>query len=97
MELDTGAAVTLISEATCHQLWPDRPLQECITRLCTYAGEQIQVLGQLEVAVQSGDQHATLPLLVVQVKGASLLSRDWLHHIKLDWQEIHRFQGGDTV
>ena len=60
MELDTGAAVTLMSESTCRQLWPDRPLQLCTMRLCTYSGEQLPVVGQLEVVVECGDQSATL-------------------------------------
>jgi len=79
MELDTGAAVTLMSESTCRQLWPDRPLQ-------------LPTVGQLEVVVEYGDQSATLPLYVMQGKGSSLLGRDWLSHLRLDWKEIHQLQ-----
>ena len=31
MELDTGAAVSLVSESTYQEYWPDRQLQECKT------------------------------------------------------------------
>jgi len=90
MELDTGAAVTLMSESTCRQLWPGRPLQLCTMRLHTYSGEQLPVVGQLEVVVECGEQSATLPLYVVQCKGSSILGRDWLSHLRLDWKEIHQ-------
>ena len=52
MELDTGAAVSLVSESTYQEYWPDRQLQECQTRLSTYSGEPLSVLGTLEVEVQ---------------------------------------------
>jgi len=53
----TGSACqwnwTLVSESTYRRLWPNRPLQECLMRLHTYSGEQLTVLGQLHVQVQS--------------------------------------------
>ncbi|MDD9818931.1 MAG: RNase H-like domain-containing protein, partial [Gammaproteobacteria bacterium] len=97
MELDTGAAVTLVSESTYRRLWPYRPLQECPMKLRTYSGEQLTVLGQLHVQVQSGVQSANLPLVVVQGDGSSLLGRDWLLHLRLDWKEIHHLQTTDPV
>jgi len=65
MELDTGAAVSLVSESTYKQLWLTNSLQESFTRLRTYTGEQINVLRKLDVEVQSGDQCANRPLLVM--------------------------------
>ena len=85
MELDTGAAVSLVSEYTYRRLCPYRPLQETTTRLRTYFGEQLMVLGQLDVEVQYRVQRAHLPLCVIQGEGSSLLGRDWLRHLCLDW------------
>ncbi len=65
MEIDTGAAVTLISESTYHHLGL-RPLQPTTARLCTYSGEALGVLGKLEVEVQLGQQQEKLPLLVIK-------------------------------
>ena len=79
MELDTGAAVSLVSECTYRRLCPNKPLQETTTRLRTYSGEQLVILGQLEVEVQYGAQRARLPLCVVH--GTSLLGQDWLQHL----------------
>ena len=44
------------------------------------------------VEVQSGDQCANLPLLVVQGEGSNLLGRDWLLHLRLDWKQIHNLK-----
>ena len=40
----------------------------------------------MEVAY--GDQHKTLPLLVVAGEGPSLIGWDWLLQIQLDWQQL---------
>ena len=38
-----------------------------------------------------------MPLVVVQGDGSSLLGRDWLLHLRLDWKEIHHLQTTDPV
>ena len=38
------------------------------------------------------DQQEELPLLVVRGTGASLLGRNWLQKIRLNWQEVHQLQ-----
>ena len=73
MERDTGAAVSLVSEYIYRRLCPNKPLQETTTCLRTYSGEQLMVLGQLDVEVQDRAQRAHLPLCVVQGEGSSLL------------------------
>ena len=93
MELDTGAAVSLVSESTYQEYWPDRQLQECKTRLSTYSGEPLGVLGTLEVEVQYGEQRAHLPLVVLKGEGPSLFGRNWLESVRLDWKRIHQVQG----
>ena len=93
MEVDTGAAVSLISEATYRSmgdLWLQ--LNPTTVYICTYSGEQPEVLGSLEVAVKYGNQKADLTLLMAKGFGPSLLGRDWLSAIRLDWKSltIHR-------
>ena len=46
------------------------------------------VLGT-EVAVSYQGQSATLPLVVVKGQGPTLLGRNWLGKIRLNWGEIH--------
>ena len=47
----------------------------------------IEVLGVANVNVPFQEQHKQLQLLVVGVP--SLLCRDWLSKIKLNWEELH--------
>ena len=90
MELDTGAAVSLVLESTYQEYWPDRQLQ---TQLSTYSGEPLGVLGTLEVEVQYEELRAHLPLFVLKGEGPSLFGRNWLESVRLDWKRIHQVQG----
>ena len=92
MEVDTGATLSLISQATYRKLWTKGdapPLHRTEARLKSYAGEPIAVEGSINVDVKYLDQYASLPLLVVTGDGPSLLGRDWLKHFKLDWSQLN--------
>ena len=89
MELDTGAAYTIISEQSRKTHFPELKLRPSSVRLKTYTDEKIDVLGQLHVHVKYGDQDAPLVLLVVGGDGPSLLGRNWLRYIRLDWKKIN--------
>lgn len=100
MEVDTGASLSLISEVTLNQVWeagsaPE--LQPCDVKLRSYTGEEIPVKGTITVSVQHGEQRQELPLLVVRGGGPSLLGRDWLDKLPLDWREIFRMQSGENL
>ena len=43
------------------------------------------MLGTIDVLVKYGNQETTLPLLVVKGEGPSLLGRNWLEKIQLNW------------
>ena len=76
MELDTGAAISIICQNTRQALFADLKLRRSILRLNTYTEEQIQVTGQLHVAVQYGSQQEKL-VLIVAGNGPSLFGRNW--------------------
>ena len=88
MELDTGAAVSLISEETYRKLLPTSALKPTSVNLRTYTGQSMSVAGQIEVEVRYQQQTHTLPLFVVTGEGPSLLGRNWLKHLILDWKTI---------
>lgn len=95
MEIDTGAAVSLISRRTYRTVWPagNRPeLQPSSIRLRTYSGQIIQVLGEISVVATYQNQSKRLPLLVVPTDGPSLFGRDWLKELQLDWKQLHHVQ-----
>ena len=72
MKLDTGSAVTLVSEHMYKSKWPETPLQISSAKLCTYSNESLEVLGQIEATVQYNEQIAKVPLIVVKGNGQSL-------------------------
>ena len=88
MELDTGAAVSIISEQEHQRLFPSSSLRPSNTLLQTYTGDPMVVAGEMTAAVQYKTQSCTLPLVVVAGNGPALLGRDWLRHIHLDWKTI---------
>ena len=95
MEVDTGASLSLISEEAYLSVWTDSnrpPLQTTNICLQTYTGEKISVVGSLQVEVSHNNQTKQLPLLVVKGQGPSLLGRDWMNKLTLDWQTIHNVQ-----
>ena len=79
MELDTGAAFSLVAENVFRQSFPEKKLVHTNIRLCAYSGDSIEVLGSTDINVTYKDQAACLPLLVVKHNGPSLLGRNWLH------------------
>ena len=95
MELDIGATLSVISEQTYHKLFSNGKaptLKTVTTKLTTYTGETIDILGEVEVTFQYKGQEKKLSLLVVTVEGPSLLGCDWLSNIKLDWSQLSHLQ-----
>ena len=84
-QLHTGAAVPLMSEQTYWAMFPDTPLQETKTTFKTYSGKPLRVVGQREVRVVIAGQTAKLPLTVVAGNGPTLLGRNRLWIIRLNW------------
>ena len=79
MELDTVAAVSLMSEQTYQTMFPDIPLKETKTTLKMYSGEPLRVIGQRDVQVKIAGQTANLPLTVVAGNGATPRQLALLH------------------
>ncbi|KAL3974523.1 interleukin 1 receptor-like 1 [Sarotherodon galilaeus] len=91
MEVDTGASASVISQATYHSLWHSvgAPAhQETEISLRQYTGECILLLGAIEVHAAYQGQETAATLLVVKGEGPSLLGRDLLQKIRLNWREI---------
>ena len=75
IEVDTGAAHSLISEKTFESLWPGRSLNPTTIRLQSYSKEPIPVKGCCYVNVEYEGQTGEMPLLIVGGSGPTLLGR----------------------
>ena len=97
MELDTGASVSLMSEEVFQQIGGGVVLRESKAKLLTYTGEPIDVAGCADVQVEHNNQVADLPLIVTKGTGPSLLGRNWLAALKLNWEEILEVKTARTI
>ena len=87
MEIDTGAATSLVGMQTYRKLFPHLTLRRPSVRLITCTGEEIPVAGELRGQVEyEGQKEAKL--VVMKKNGPSLLGRDWLEKIQLNWKRI---------
>ena len=90
MEVDTGAGLSIISHDTFVKHWHNKTLRPSRDRLRTYTGEVIQVEGIADVGVQDRNRVIhTLPLVVVPGTEPSLLGRNWLTKVHVDWIAVH--------
>ena len=88
MEVDTGEALSIISETIRLAIFPEDTLHPSTLILKTYTDERLKVTGTLNVRVRYGDQKQKLVLVVVAGNGPSLLGRNWLKYICIDWSSI---------
>ena len=94
MEVDIGATHSLISESTFKQL---PSYQLCNHQKCSCV-HILERNWQFLAASQLNSTHlsAAVEILVVQGDGPSLLGRDILDEIRLDWTDIYRLQSQPT-
>ncbi|KAL5475243.1 hypothetical protein EMCRGX_G027319 [Ephydatia muelleri] len=88
MELDTGAAVSLLPYTLYQRQFNHIPLKMTMARLKTYSGEPLAVHGQINVKVKKGETEVQLPLLVVDGQGPPLMGRNWLSKVPINWYNI---------
>ena len=81
----------LISQELYNSLFPAAQAPQVVESgivLRTYTGEEVKAKGSCSVNVCYEGVEYSLPLLVVGGKGPSLLGRNWLEKIKLNWPII---------
>ena len=97
MEIDTGEAVSLISKETLDFLLPAAKLSKPSLALHTYTSEPIPVLGEVSVRVDHNGYSGMHKLVVVKGKGPTLLGRNWLSTMRLDWASICNVATGKSL
>ena len=100
MEVDTGASVSIASQETFESIREGESsleLEAPTVRLKTYTGEPIKVCGTTQVPVVHNGQTVALPLVVTEGSGPTLLGRNWLEALRLDWRTIFRVGNNLTL
>ena len=89
IEIDTGSGITLISEGEYCTHFQNLPLTGTKIKVGTYANESLKVLGKLIVDVSYENKiYNRLPLYVIKGSGVSLLGRNWMTLMRLNWESI---------
>ena len=85
-QIDTGASLTVMSRKIFEDHF-DIPLAKTDKTLKTYTGESVNIIGEVQVNVRTGNdlQCKVLPLLILEGNGPALLGRNWLEDVKIDW------------
>lgn len=90
MEVDTGAAVSVISESLYQRRFKSVKLNPANCVLKTYSQESLKLMGKFTAKVKCKDVTKQLELLVVKGKGPALMGRDWISQLRLDWAKVNR-------
>ena len=66
--------------------------------MTTYSGENLSLLGKCLLDVTHGTSQEKLELLVADVKGQpSIVGRDWLTRLQIDWNQVCSLQPVTSV
>ena len=78
----------MVVERTYRSQLANFPLRPTKVSLRAYNGENISLLGEIQVPVLYGGRRVTLPLIVARGDKPALFGRNWLGMIRLDWGRI---------
>ena len=89
----------VISEATFREVWGQNapPLEPARIKLTTYTGEYIPIQGALDVEVEHNGVSERVQLIVTKGKGPSLLGRNWLERLRIDWKGVYMLQARESL
>lgn len=89
-ELDTGAAVSSISENTFRRLLPSKALQYTDLPLRTYTGERIYPKGYATVEIKYKNQQAKVNLYVIANNVDAIFGREWLQQFDVNMPKLNQ-------
>lgn len=94
MEVDTGAAVSTISLKQFKAKYPQKLIQPTSILLRTYTGEVIKPVGKSRVKIKYENQTTDGDIYVLNGNMDTILGRDWLTKIKINWSQLHKLTTG---
>lgn len=84
MEIDTGSAISCISETTYNKYFKSKRIETCDTILKFYDGSKIKPIGIIRTRVKYQGICKTLELFVIKGGTTSLLGRHWLTELNIE-------------
>lgn len=97
-EIDSGSAVTVVSERTFKLHFDNLPLSKTNKKLISYTGEVLGCVGCARMSLQWRDRTHNIDVYVVRGGGPPLLGRDFIAQFELQLSPVHYCdQDNDTV
>lgn len=90
MEVDCGAAVSVIDSSMYEEEFDHIPIEPCDKKLAVINGSRLKVFGQIQVLVELNGKSEVVNLIVLQSesKFIPLLGRDWLDLFIPSWRSV---------
>ncbi|XP_046145704.1 uncharacterized protein K02A2.6-like [Osmia bicornis bicornis] len=86
-EVDSGAAVTIISKRMSEQLFPNKVLRYTALKLQTFCKTIVDIVGMYSVQVRYRSIVKRLNVYVANVDRKPLLGREWIRQLKISLTE----------
>ncbi|XP_038116829.1 uncharacterized protein LOC119769020 [Culex quinquefasciatus] len=96
MEVDCGAAVSVINSVVYEKKFKHIPLMKCDRKLAVINGSRLNVEGQISVEVVFNGIRSNVKLIVLRCSSvfAPLLGRDWLDVFTPRWRDAFGISAG---
>lgn len=89
MEIDSRAAMSIMSQKMYKKWFSRFKLRSSKVVLKDYSGKVISVIGEMGVTVKCWDQVLKSVLLVSEGNGPTLMGRNWIRYLSLDWSQVN--------
>lgn len=96
MEVDTGGTVSVMSLKKFRKI-SEKKIQPTKLVFKTYSGDTVVPLGYVTVKVQYDEQVQKLNLYIVKQDLETILGREWLYKLKLNWQNLNAIRSVKTL
>ena len=98
MEVDTAADYSVKGKSVYIDKFADKPLNPSKVKLKTYTGEVLDVSGEMQCDIVYKGKQYSLPMVVANYDARpTLLGRNWVCQIKMEWGEIFSISDGNLV
>ena len=87
-ELDTGAALSCMGNKKFREDHPKVKVHKTNIKLKTFSGEIMEPVGVADVEVECEGKSTKLPIVITPGNTPSLLGRNWLKQLKIDWKRV---------
>ena len=96
IEIDSGAAISAVSEEFYKQKMPELDIKKVNLQLVGYAGEKLNIKGCIEPELSFNGEVKKVKFAVVTKEGPPLLGRNFIEAFKLHIVPMNFVQNNDT-